>query len=180
MGGKTILGVVVTGIVLFFFGFLYWGVNQLPYATWNTVTDPAVAQTTAASLFPEDGVYFLPGPGNDPEAAKLLETGPSVMLTIRHTQDQMAMQFGLGVVHNILSALLLVIVLKGVVGTGAMITRALLVGFVAGFVILGSNIIWWMQPISWMFFHLVYYLIYFALGAWVLSFFLPKAETASA
>ncbi len=178
MGGKTLLGVIVTGIVLFFFGFLYWGVNQLPYTTWNSVEDPAAAQAAAASLFPEDGVYFLPGPGSDPQAMQLLESGPSVLLTIQHTQDPMAVQFGLGFVHNVLSALLLVVVLKGVTGTGALVTRALLLGFLAGFVILGSDIVWWMQPVSWMFFHLVYYLIYFALGAWVLSFFLPKAEPA--
>ena len=107
MNAKTLLGCVVTGLALFVLGFLYWGINPLPYSSWNLVDDPAAAQTSAGALFPEDGVYFLPGPGSDPEAMKLLETGPSVLLTIEHEHGGQVTQFVSGFVHNILSAVLM-------------------------------------------------------------------------
>jgi hypothetical protein len=180
MPTKTILGIVVTGLVLFVFGFLYWGINPLPYAAWNEVNDVAGAQATAARLFPEDGAYFLPGPTNDPEAVKLLETGPSVYVTIDHTPvagvDPAALAVGL--LHNIASALVLVFVLSGVVGLTPRLARALLVAIAAVFIINGSEIIWWQQPFEWIVHQMVYYLVYFALGALVLNFFIQDPETA--
>jgi len=176
MTGKTLLGVVVTGIALFMFGFVYWAVNPLPYSAWNDVDDAAAMQTAAAKLFPESGVYFLPGAGNDPEALKLLETGPSVYVSIDHTptpgSDPVAL--GIGLLHNIASALLLVFLLKGAASLGAMVQRSLGIAVVAVFIINGSEIIWWQQPFNWLVHQMIYYLIYFALGAAILSFFLPK------
>ena len=109
MSSKTIVGIGVTGLVLFVFGFLYWGINPLPYMSWQPVADVSAAQAAAAELFPEDGIYFLPGPTNDPENVKLLETGPAVYLTIDHSPvagvDPGAL--GIGFLHNVASALIL-------------------------------------------------------------------------
>ena len=178
MSGKTILGALVAGFVLFIFGFIYWGVNPLPYAAWNNIDDPAASQAAVAELFPEDGVYYVPGGGNDPEAMKLLETGPAAMLTIDHSPaagpDPAAL--GMGFVHNVLSALLLVLLLSGLSGMGEMVKRALMVGVVAAFIINGSEVIWWLQPINWIVHQVIYYLLYFVIGAAVLSFFVPKQE----
>ena len=175
MTTKAFLGAVLTGLVLFVFGFIYWAANPLPYAAWNDVADPAEAQAAAAALFPEDGVYFLPGPTNDPEALKLLETGPSVYVTIDHTPvagpDPLAL--GMGFLHNVFSALLLVFVLSGISGLVPRVSRALIVGIVAVFVINGSEIIWWQQPMSWVMHQMIYYIVYFGIAAVILHYFLP-------
>ncbi len=180
MNVKTILGSLVTGLVLFVFGFLYWAINPLPYNTWNEVEDPAAAQKQAQALFPEDGLYFLPGPGNDPTALELLETGPAVFLVIDHSPAAGAdpSSLAMGFVHNVLTALLLVLVLQNVAGFGRRISAALLLGVIGVVVINGSEIIWWMQPPSWILHQAIYYLAYFAIAAAVLHPFLgdPAAE----
>ena len=177
MPGKTILGALVTGFVLFNFGFIFWAINPLPYMAWNDVADPAAAQAAAAEIFPEDGVYFLPGAGNDEAAIKLLETGPSVYVTIDHSPALPGdpASLGIGFVHNIFSAFLLVFLFSGVYGLGPRVSRALVVGIVATFIINGSEIIWWQQPSHWIVHQVIYYLLYFAIGALVLNFFLPKS-----
>lgn len=173
---KAMLGVLLTGIVLFMFGFLYWGVNPLPYKAWNSVEDPAAVQSAAGELFPQDGVYFIPGPGNQPEALKLLETGPAMLLTIDHSPvagpDPRALAMGL--VHNILCAALLLLGLSKVSGPGGYVGTSTLIGICACFVINGSEIVWWMQPLAWITHQVIYYLLYFALAGFVLSFFLSK------
>lgn len=182
MSGKTLLGVLVTGVVLFMFGFAYWALNPLPYQAWNEVADPAASQAAAAELFPEDGVYFLPGQGNDPEALKLMETGPSVYVTIDHSPmpgpDPVAL--GMGLVHNIFSALLLVFVLSAVAGLSNRISRSMIIGVVAAFVINGSEIIWWQQPFNWVIHQMIYYVAYFGVAALVLHFFLDPPQAADA
>ena len=184
MTGKSFLGAVVTGLVLFIFGFLFWAINPLPYQAWNEVDDVAAAQQAAAKIFPEDGMYFLPGRGNDPEAMKLLETGPSVFLTIDHSPSAGAdpAALGMGLLHNVFSAILLVFVLGRVAGLVPRISRAMIIGVVAAVVINGSEIIWWQQPFSWVVHQMIYYVIYFGLGAAVLHYFLgePEGEVESA
>ena len=184
MTTKSFWGAVLTGLVLFVYGFIYWAVNPLPYLAWNDVDDMAATQSAAAQLFPEDGVYFLPGAGNDPEAMKLLETGPSVFLTIDHSPvaGPDPLSLAMGFMHNVFSALLLVFVLSGVSGHVARITRAMIIGVVAAFVINGSEIIWWQQPVNWVAHQTIYYIIYFGIGAGVLHYFLdePDGETEAA
>ena len=178
---KSILGSVVTALVLFVFGFLYWAVNPLPYATWNEVENPAAAQASAAQLFPEDGTYFLPGPGNDPEALKLLENGPAVFLTIDHTPAAGADPIALatGFLHNLLSALALAYLLTHISGLANRLKLSVAIGVLGVVVINGSEIVWWLQPVSWIAHQAVYYLIYFGLAAWVLNFFLPRDSATS-
>jgi len=173
---KSILGVVLTGVALFLFGFLYWGVNTLPYQAWNSVADPAAAQTAASTLFPDDGIYFVPGPTNEPATLKLFETGPAFFVTIDHTPiagpDPAALAMGL--VHNILAAGLLLLVLSRLSGMGSPVATSIVIGLCACFIINGSEIIWWMQPVGWIIYQVVYYLIYFAIAGFLLGYFMPK------
>jgi len=178
MTGKSILGAVVTGFVLFMFGFVYWAISPLPYTSWNEVDDVAAAQATAAQLFPLDGIYHLPGAGNDAESQKLLETGPSVFVTINHSPASGAdpASLAIGFVHNVLSAGLIGLAIVGVAGLRPRINRALMIGVLAVFVINGSEVIWWEAPVGWLAHQIIYYLIYFALAAVVLNYFLPRAD----
>ena len=181
MFAKRVIATVVTGLVLFVFGFVYWVVNPLPYTTWNQVSDVAATQSAAAALFPEDGLYFLPGPGNDPAAQELLKTGPSVYLSIDHSPTSGAdpASMALGLVHNLLSALLLVWLLGSVSGLGARLGAGALLGLVAAFVINGSEVIWWQQPLDWIIHQMVYYILYFAIGAAVIGKIVGDPRTVS-
>lgn len=181
MNTKSMLGALVAGLVLFVYGFIYWAVNPLPYMVWNDIADPAAMQAAAAELFPEDGVYFIPGAGNDPEAIKLLETGPSVYVTIDHSPVAGPDPFALatGLLHNIFSAFLLTFVLASIAGLGRRVIRATILGVIAVFVINVSEVIWWQQPFDWIMHQMIYYLIYFALAALVLHFFMSTPAAGS-
>ncbi len=181
MGGKTVLGVLIAGVVLFVFGFVYWAMNPLPYAAANSVTDAAAVQSAAAALFPEDGFYMVPGPSNDPAALDLLKSGPSVLLSIDHSPTPGADPgaLGTGFIHNLISALLLALLLRSTAGFAAKVALGTLLGVIATVVINGSEVIWWQQPLNWQLHHMIYYVLYFAIGATVLAMFLPDPSAAA-
>lgn len=175
MNVKTILGSLVAGLSLFVFGFIYWALNPLPYQAFETLEDPAQTQAQIASLFPQSGMYFVPGPGNDPAMTELINTGPVALLSVDHNAvaggDPAALLTGF--VHNWVSALFLIVLLKSLHGLADRLRLAATVALLAVVVILGSEIIWWMQSPAWLLHHAIYYVIYFLLAAWVLHFFLP-------
>lgn len=174
---KTILGTVVTALVLFVFGFLYWAVNPLPYLTLNSVDDPAAVQAQAAELFPQDGLYLVPGGGNDPVALELLGQGPAVFLSIDHSPAAGAdpAALALGFAHNLLTAIVLAILLKSGTSLSARLQQSIWVGVLGVLVINGSELIWWMQPLSWLLHQAAYYLLYFVIAAITLNYFLPSS-----
>lgn len=178
MTGKSLLGVLLTGVVLFFFGFLYWAVNPLPYQTWQPVSNPAEVQAVAAGLFPDDGMYGIPGPGNDPAAVALLEQGPSLFVFIDHSPSAGAdpLEMAKGLVHNIFSAALLVFLFR-LAPLLASWQGGLAIGVCAAFVINGSEVIWWQQPLAWIVHQALYYVLYFTIAAAILRRFAPPAST---
>lgn len=59
---KTIIGVIVTTLVLFVWGFLFWGqvLHSIPYESWKQTGDDGQAQEMLEKTFPETGTYYVP------------------------------------------------------------------------------------------------------------------------
>ncbi len=178
MSGKSILGAVITGIALFFFGFLYWAINPLPYQTWQPVSNPAEVQAVAAGLFPNDGMYGIPGPGNDAAALELFEKGPSLFVFIDHTPTAGGdpLEMAKGLIHNVLSALLLLFLFR-VAPSLASWQGGRALGICAAFVINGSEVIWWQQPVNWIIHQALYYVLYFVIATAILQRFVTRPPT---
>ena len=70
---QSIIGAIVAGLVLFLWGFLYWGLNPLPYTAWSQPTNDAALGESLKQFLPDSGMYYVPGPhlGED-EATRLL------------------------------------------------------------------------------------------------------------
>ena len=74
---KTIIGIVIASVVLYIWGFVYWGMG--PYSTmiWRQAADDAAVGQALLDHFPENGTYFIPGHNEDAAAAEaLFDKGP--------------------------------------------------------------------------------------------------------
>ena len=74
---RIVPGILLATIAAYFLGFLYWGLNPLPYSVWKRTNDDQAAQQALREHFPESGTYYLPGMYNDEETlSRLSEAGP--------------------------------------------------------------------------------------------------------
>jgi len=159
--GRTILGAVVGGVVLFVWGFIFWAVlpfgNQvvLPVANEGVVAE-VLGQNIAAS-----GVYYIPGEGAQEMTEAWQEkhkAGPVVQIFYRREgSDPNGPMFYLrGFGYLLLLALLMAMLLRQ---TGGQLetygSRALFV-LVAGVFAAAvgfSGAVWWNQSLNY---HLLY------------------------
>lgn len=176
---KSISAVFITASVLFVFGFLYWAVNPMPYSTLNQVKSEGISQLTVAKLFPESGAYLIPSPG--PNSQEQLEKGPAILLSIDHTPsaEGAPLDLFIGFLHNLATAFLLALIIGKVKGDGERIKVVVLSGVLATVLINGSEVIWWFQPLNWVAYHALYYILYFSIAGALLCRLLPSEEAAS-
>lgn len=167
---KLAAGIVVTALALFVFGFLFWGANPLPYASWNETPDPAAAEAAVQAQFPQTGVYSVPNAGEVP-------SGVWAMLYVRHHPPQSVPALGemlKGLAHYLLVAGVLALVLRHRAALGETVRRAAVLGVAAVVVVEGSDVAWWGYPLAWKLWGAAYHVLVFALGALVLAWFLPQ------
>ena len=172
---KLGVGIVVTALALFVFGFLYWGANPLPYATWSDPPDWATAKAAVREHFPSAGVYRVPRPGEAPD-------GVWAMIYVRHDMPQSLPDPGemlKGFAHYLLVAGALALVLRRRGELGATVRRAAVLGVAAVVVVEGTDVAWWGYPLAWKLWGAAYHVLLFVLGALVLAWFLPERRDAT-
>ena len=78
---KTIIGVVIAQVVLYVFGFLYWGLGPYPTMIWKQAKKQDVFLAAMKEHLPVNGTYFLPSTAGDPEAVdQVMRQGPVAMI----------------------------------------------------------------------------------------------------
>lgn len=173
---KQALGIVVTALALFVFGFVFWGLNPLPYAAWHVAPDPDAAQAATMEQFPETGVYGVPGSGMTP-------TDIWAMVYVRHDLPETLPDAGellIGLIHYLIVALVLAWLLPRGQTLQQHCAKAAALGVAAVIVIEGSDVVWWGYPWAWKAWGAIYHVLVFVLGALVLSKFLPASDDDSA
>ena len=175
---RIITGIGVTAVVLFIFGFLYWGISPLPYTALNSTADQEAALGDIKRHFPDTGAYLVPTADN----MELLAQGSQAMVYVDHgvppsQPDPKAM--ALGFVHNILIALVVFLLLRHQEGMSQHLKTGALAGLAAIVVIEGSDVAWWLYPLSWKIHGAVYHLLCFVLAAALLSKFMPATQQHS-
>lgn len=168
---RIILGIVLATIACYFWGFLYWGLNPLPYATWERTPNDEAAGQALLEHFPETGTYFVPSPQLEEETlARLHEAGPIGFVHIMREgkpvmqSDIMAKGFLLTLVTTALIAMLLKLVGPAIPSRAAAVKFAALAGFVAIVMIDFGDSVWWYVSWSWKA-HMAFY----HLSSWVLT-----------
>ena len=172
---KVTAGIVLTAVVLFIFGFLYWGISPLPYTALNSAADQEAALVDIKRHFPDTGAYMVPAAAN----MELLAKGSQAVVYVDHEvpasqPDLQAM--ALGFVHNVLMALVVFLLLRHQEGMSQHLRTGALVGLAAVVVIEGSDTLWWLYPLSWKIHGVVYHFLCFVLAAALLSKFMPATQ----
>lgn len=178
---QAIIGAVVAGPALFFWGFLYWGLNPLPYSAWGQSTDDAALGESLKQFLPESGAYYVPGShlGED-EMARLHEAGPLALIFFTR-EGAPVMDSGVmlrGLVHNILFAFLLALLLQkaspAVTSYAKGVKFCLLLGVAAGFLVHFGDAIWWRMAWNWQLHKFLYTVTAFVVSGAVLLKFVHR------
>ena len=166
--GRAILGIVLAAVAVFFWGFLFWGLNPLPYASWKQSTGDEAAQAALREHFPEDGTYFIPSPSH-PDVERLHLKGPVAFLNIKSGGPMMdsGSMIG-GLLQNVVVAIALLALLKlvpsAVADLAGQVKYAALIGLVAALLIDLGDIVWWFEDVTWKlhmaFYHVTSFIIF--------------------
>lgn len=175
------LGVLVAGIAMFMWGFLYWAVLANPFTPLNAEGEAAVSQAIQTHIT-KPGLYMLPSPGNGTEAevAARAKKGPYAMMHVAPGGVPFAEPSVLiaGFVHMLISAALLAVVLMlALPGASSMVDRLRVVGAVALVATVFINFaapIWWFHDWGVTFVYAAYYLVALLIAGGILSFFIAK------
>jgi len=176
---RNIIGGLVGGIILFFWGFLAWTVLPIHTSSMRTIqNEDAVIDVLHQSL-PAKGMYFFPGMSHangapSPETEKAwtekYQRGPlaMVMYDPQGSNPMMPMQMVAGILLNVLSAFLVAWFLaRSTAVASSYFSRVAYCGMFGVFLMLASQLIswnWLNQPNDW-----VVGLIIDDLAAWLLA-----------
>ena len=169
---RTILGIVLATIALYFWGFLYWGLSPLPYRSLRRATDPAAAGEALKKFFPENGAYLFPGRFDDEaEAEKVYLAGPVGILQMTSVGGRPAFDprimlngFLVNAIVVCLIAVLLRIAVKALPAYGARVKFAALAGLTCAFLADIGEVAWWDVGLAWNLHKAIY-----TVSAWVVT-----------
>lgn len=178
---KKVIAVLVTTLVIFVWGFLYWGASPMPYSSLNKTADDAAAQVALRQHFPESGAYMVPHQDqSQEEISSLYEAGPAgfVHLQYGRTPEQNMTQT---LIMGFMLDLVIVIMLLGFFHVAkarefrdyAWLSMA--AGAVAAISVHVGDMIWWQIAVGWKFWQLFYEFSVWVIAGHLLGYFL-KAD----
>jgi hypothetical protein len=182
---RLLVGTTVAALVLFFWGFLYWGASPLAWVIIGPAPDEAALQAALAEAVPEPGAYLVPHPTNsnaEVHAARA-KAGPVATVLVQGGADPAdPTPFVMGFVHMWISALLMGLLLSRYAPTsvGSTVATAALAGLAAA---VWSNLgrpTWYWQPWDYHLLYAVYDFTGWVVAGLVLAFFVRAPQEASA
>jgi hypothetical protein len=182
---RTTVGVIVAALVLYIWGFLYWGFGPYKTQIWKQSRDDVAAGNALREQFPANGTYLVPGFGND--AAKredLSKKGPVVMVHMLAVggmpgMDPSTLIFGfvLNVAVIVLIAVLLRRVATALPTYYDRVKFVTLIGVTAALLIDVGDVAWWHIDWRWKLYQAFYDVSFWFLTGLVLGLFVkPKAQ----
>ncbi len=176
---NTILGILITTTLLFIWGFLYWGINQIPYSSLKQTANDATTQQIIRDTFPESGSYHIPDFRNDPDALSVMfEQGPigfvHINLEGRPQMDRTIMINGF--LLNLVMVTLLAIFFRIARASEFrdFVKLSLTVGAIAVVLIDVGDIIWWQTSYEWKMWQIIYNFSVFVIAGHLLGIFMKK------
>ena len=178
---QTVIGVLVATIVLYLWGFIYWGASSVPYQTWSQAPNDRAAGAALLEHFPESGVYYVPGNDHPAEERnQLFESGPTGWVVLdrdgRPAFDANIMAAGLvldGIVVALL-AMLLHLTLAAGSGYGKRLRIVTYAGAAGVLLINFGDIVWWAIPTGWVVAQAFYNFTGVVLAGAILAYFIRQ------
>jgi hypothetical protein len=183
---KRLLGVVLGAVVLFIWGFVFWGLLPTPASIFQDLTDESAVSDVLRSNAPASGVYAIPDAslmGRDAaEYGRRHESGPVAMIFIHPAglpvmpPSMMAAGFLNMLVFVVLMSLLLGMAAPALETYGRRAAFVFLAGVVAvAFIDLGQPV-WWRHTWDYWLANAAYH----AVGALLVGLVLARFQTRKA
>ncbi len=174
---KFLLAPALAALVMFFWGFIYYGLSGVPYRALQDSTGFAAA----VSSLPADGAYIVPDPRMDEAAmAEAMKTGPYAIVHYRKAPREMGATMLQGYLHEFVSCLLLAVLLfrcrTSLTTYGCRVMFSLVVGVLIAFFSHGCSAIWWQQSWSWHLMMMLYDVVAWLLAGLVLAKFVTPEK----
>ena len=191
---RYLIGSLVSAMVLFFWGFVFWGLSPIPYMFMHRFNDQGEVAKTLERNAPESGAYYLPFPGDakstDPEVVKSLQEnsrkGP--LVEVQYNKDGVEMDspvgyavgFGQILLSCLLVGLLLWMALPNLKAYPARVLFVFLAGVFASAAITLAEPIWFHHPWQGVVNVAVHHLVGWLLAGLVMGLVMrPKAASAA-
>ncbi len=172
-----LLGALVSALLVFIWGFLFWGVLPTADSALRPVPDERAMRATLKAELPETGVYMLPYSDNpsDTEFQTLHTQGPIATIYLRKegSEPMAPGTLMLGYLHEVAVLFIMGLMLKvtGLPGYGARVTVVFLAGLAGSLFAQLAGPIWWLHPWDMALVNLVYESIAWLLGGLALAGF---------
>jgi hypothetical protein len=156
---RFILGSVMGAVVLFFWGFIFWGTSTMPYSVLHHAKDEGQLGSLLREQLPNSGTYILPHPADPPETLnKLSLDGPIATIHLQR-EGRRVMEprvFIVGFVHGfavvLFIAMLMTIALPALLTYAARVRFATLFGMASALFVHAGSVVWMNEGRAW---HLV-------------------------
>ena len=174
------IGIVLAALAIFFWGFLYWGMNPLPAKSWKKANDDVAAGKAILEHFPESGTYYIPGTYNDEETwMKLHAAGPVAFIHLTAREGRPAHDMGImirGFALYLVVVTLIALVLQRVAlpSYWDRVKFTALVGLAAAVMIDFGDVVWWYIPWEWKIHQAVYTVTTWTVAGLVLAKFVKS------
>lgn len=178
---QTIIGIIVATLVLYLWGFIFWGVNPIPYEALAQTPNDAAVQEMLREHFPKSGTYLIPGADHDErELARLFETGPIATVHIRLGGGS-PMDVGIMIGGFVLDLVFVVILagffrLAGAEEFRDFARLSLGAGAAAVVLIDVGDMIWWRETVAWRIWPAVYNFTAFLIAGHLLGAFMKRKQ----
>jgi hypothetical protein len=186
---RTILGVIIASIVIYAWGFVYWGFGPYPTMIWKHLKTGNAARMALSTHFSERGTYFVPARSKDAAAMKTaFEEGPVAMVHVIAPKGQPApsedlAMMGQGFVLNLVVVILVAVLLHNVAASQptylGRVGIVALAGMIASVLIDGGDIVWWRIPWEWKLYQAAYNVTVWILAGLILAAFIRAPATAT-
>ncbi|HEV7998830.1 MAG TPA: hypothetical protein VGP63_03045 [Planctomycetaceae bacterium] len=180
---RTLIGVAIASVVLFFWGFLYWGMGPYKTMIWKHAKDDAAAGAALREHFPQNGTYLVPGFANDDATMEALsKKGPVAlvnMIAVEGANSFDPLMLLKGFVLNLIVIVLIAILLRRVASSlpsyKDRVMFVALAGLTATVLIDGGDIAWWHISWTWKLYQAFYSFSFWVIAGLILArFVVPK------
>jgi len=178
---KTLLGILVVSVACYVWGFLYWGVSNVPYAAWSQAPNDAAVQESLRELLPESGTYYIPGLDHeDEQLASLFASGPVAFIHVnldgRPMVDPTIMIGGMLLTVLIVSFMALFFKVTGASEFRDFARQSVIVGVLMVIAFDGGDLVWWQIPLEWKLAQAIYNFTLIILAGHLLGIFMKAKK----
>lgn len=179
---RTVIGVAIACVVLYVWGFLYWGFGPYKTHIWKHTRDDAAAGAALRDHFPENGTYLVPGFANDDATMEALsQKGPVAlvhMIAVGGASSFDPMMLVKGFVLNLIVIVLIALLLRQVATSLPTyldrVKFVTLAGLTAAVLIDGGDIAWWHISWEWKLYQAFYSVSFWVIAGLILAWFVSS------